>query len=145
MIHLLGGGAYTLAGLRHLLSPALRPRTYRITCDDAHGLDIEAYGLFAANTPTLGGGLVLPVGSDGSDGVMELVAIHTVPRWRLLMAFVCFARGWRLPDGTLTTWSARTVTIACSRNEAFAADGDLVCCGRAFRLAVKPGALRVFV
>jgi len=145
LLHLIGGGAYTLAGLRHLLSPALRPRDYRITCDDGRSLDIEAYGVFAANTPALGGGLVLPVGSDGSDGVMELVAIHAVPRWRLLMAFVCFARGWRLPGGTLTTWSARTATIDCAGDEAFAADGDLLGCGSAFRLEVKPGALRVFV
>jgi diacylglycerol kinase (ATP) len=142
LIHVLGGFAYTLAGLRHLLSPALRSRTYRIT-SHAGGMDLTGYGVFAANMPMLGGGLVLPVGSDGSDGVMEIVGIRGVPRWRLLQAFVCFARGWPLPDGILTTLSAREATLTCASEEPFAADGDLLDRGTTFHLVVRPGALRV--
>lgn len=142
LIHVLGGFAYTLAGLRHLLSPALVSRRYRITSVTGD-MDVSGYGVFAANTPVLGGGLVLPVGSDGSDGVMEIVGIRPVTRARLLMAFVCFARGWRLPDGILTTLSASEVTLSCASEEALAADGDLLARGTTFHLVVRPGALRV--
>lgn len=142
LIHLLGGFAYTLAGLRHLLSPALRSRTYRIA-SPADEMVLTGYGVFAANMPMLGGGLVLPVGSDGSDGIMEIAGIRDVPRWRLLQAFVCFARGWPLPDGILTAMSASEATLTCESEEPFAADGDLLGHGTTFHLVVRPGALRV--
>ena len=142
LIHLLGGAAYTLAGARHLLAPGLVPRTYRLDLPGGPR-SVRALGVFIANTSVVGGGLVLPAESNSADGTVEVVLIRETPRWRLLYAFVCFARGWRIPDGVLEIWPATALTIRCEGVQPFSADGDLMCEDDQFRITVRPGALRV--
>jgi diacylglycerol kinase family enzyme len=144
LLHVLGGASYSLAGMRHLLRFRSVAETYEI--DAGTGVptvSLRAHGAFFANTPVLGGGLVLPVGSDASDGTMEIVMIPEMPRWRLLYAFLCFSQGWPVPAGTLRTVRASRAVVRCEGRRPFAADGDFMGEGSQFTLTVKPCALRV--
>jgi diacylglycerol kinase family enzyme len=147
---LLGGATYRLAGLQHLVLQAGQTRTLRIrhagAAEDippAASRPFTTYGVFVANTRVLGGGLVLPLDADEADGQMEVGIIPRMPRLRLWWAFVCFAQGWRVPDGALEVIRAAAVEIVADHELPFTADGDLLCRDTRFQIRVRPGALRV--
>jgi diacylglycerol kinase (ATP) len=140
----MGGFSYTVAGLRHVLHPGVIAGRYEIR--HAGGVwSVRSPGVFIANTSALGGGLILPLGSDATDGLVEVATIADLPRPRLLAAFARFARGWPLPEGTLTTVRTSRVEIRCEGVRRFSADGDLLGESDRWEVAVVPGALRVFV
>jgi diacylglycerol kinase (ATP) len=140
----MGGFSYTVAGLRHVLHPGVIAERYEIR--HAGGLwSVRSPGVFIANTSALGGGLILPLGSDATDGVVEIAVIADLSRPRLLAAFARFARGWPLPPGTLTTVKASRVEIQCEGVRRFSADGDLLGESDRWDVAVVPAALRVFI
>jgi diacylglycerol kinase (ATP) len=138
-----GDQSYRLVGLAHLLAP-------RDITEDA-GVAVESGGvvrptgavfaIFAANTRILGGGLVLPIDADPSDGLLDVAVVPRMPRLKLLWAFLCFARGRPVPEGTLAVYRAPRVVIRCSRSLPFSADGDLMCRDTRFDIEVLPGAL----
>jgi diacylglycerol kinase (ATP) len=144
LMYVLGGLSYSLAGLRHVLRPGPVAERYEIV-HPGGTLSMRAHGVFVANTPMLGGGLVLPIGADATDGLMEIALITEMPRWRLLAAFARFARGWPLPPGTLQSFKAARAEIRCEGTRRFSADGDQLGESDRYVLSVMPGALRVFV
>jgi diacylglycerol kinase family enzyme len=164
LLHVLGGAAYSLAGLRHLLHTHVAVARYTIDAScrvarsphpangvcsasriqDPAPLSLRAHGMFVVNTRVLGGGLVLPLESDDADGSMEIAAIPEMPRGRLLWAFACFARGWRLPVGVLHVIRTPHAAVTCEAAEPFAADGDLMCEADRFDVRVLPRQLTVF-
>ena len=140
---LFGDWSYRIVGLAHLLAP-------RDLAEDASVVDGSGrllhrtgpvFAIFAANTGVLGGGLVLPIDADPSDGLVDLAIVPRMPRMKLLRAFLCFARGRPVPDGTLSIHRAARAVIDCARAVPFSADGDLMCRGTRFELDVLPGAL----
>jgi len=140
---LFGDWSYRIVGLAHLLAP-------RDLAEDASVVDGSGrllhrtgpvFAIFAANTRVLGGGLVLPIDADPSDGLLDLAIVPRMPRMKLLRAFLCFARGRPVPDGTLSVHRAARAVIDCARAVPFSADGDLMCRGTRFELDVLPGAL----
>jgi diacylglycerol kinase (ATP) len=147
---LLGGATYRLAGLQHLILQGRRTHALRIREGVPGERSLaEAYrqstthGVFVASTRVLGGGLVLPLDADEADGQMEVGIIPQMPRLRLWWAFVCFAQGWRVPDGALEVIRAAAVEIVAEHELPFTADGDLLCRDTRFQIRVRPGALRV--
>ncbi len=140
----MGGFSYTVAGLRYVLHPGAIAERYEIRHPDGTW-SVRSPGVFIANTSALGGGLILPLGSDASDGIVEVAVIADLPRPMLLAAFARFARGWPLPEGTLRTVKASRVEIRCEGPRRFSADGDLLGESDRWDVAVVPGALRVFV
>lgn len=158
LLHVLGESSYKLAGARQLLKRQLTVEPYELATATDHPpssgasagagsgqlrVSMRAYGLFVANTRVLGGGLVLPVESKDDDGRMEIALIPEMSRIRLLWAFTCFARGWRVPRGSLHVIRTSRASIVCGGTRGFAADGDLMCEADRFDLALRPGALRV--
>jgi diacylglycerol kinase (ATP) len=143
VVRALGDRSYRLAGLSRLLAPRAITEEVRVT--DPSGRVLHETGpvhaLFAANTRVLGGGLVLPIDADASDGLLDIALVSRMPRARLLWAFFCFARGRPVPEGTLTVHRAGRVMVSCARDAPFSADGDLMCRGRRFEIDVLPGAL----
>jgi diacylglycerol kinase (ATP) len=138
-----GDWSYRLAGLAHLLAP--RPITEQVSVSGESGEALHAsgpvVGVFAANTRVLGGGLVLPIDADPSDGRLDIAIVPRMPRPQLLWAFLCFARGRPVPPGTLVVHRAGRAVIACARSVPFSADGDLMCRGTRFEVEILPGAL----
>lgn len=141
----LGDWSYRLVGLAHLLAP--RALTERVSVSTASGELLHASGdvfaVFAANTRVLGGGLVLPITADPSDGQIEIAIVPRMPREKLLWAFLCFTRGRPVPDGVLSVHRAAGAVIACARKVPFSADGDLMCRDARFEIVVLPGALQL--
>lgn len=147
---LLGGATYRLAGLQHLALQGGRTRTLRIRegatgegDPSAEPRQFVTHGVFVASARVLGGGLVLPLDADEADGRIEVGIIPRMPRLRLWWAFVCFAQGWRVPDGALDVIRAAAVEIVAEHELPFTADGDLLCRDTRFHIRVRPGALRV--
>jgi diacylglycerol kinase (ATP) len=145
LMRLFGDSSYRLVGLAHLLAP--RRITEDVSVSGQSGETIHSgapvYAVFAANTRVLGGGLVLPIGADPSDGLLDIAVVPRMPRLKLLRAFLCFARGRPVPEGTLTTWRGSRAVIDCGRSLSFSADGDLVCRGTRFEIDILPGALHL--
>jgi diacylglycerol kinase (ATP) len=143
MMRLFGDWSYRLVGLAHLLAP--RGITERASVTGGSGEVMCAAGpvfaIFAANTRVLGGGLVLPVQADPSDGQLDVAVVPRMSRARLLWAFLCFTRGRPVPEGTLTVHRATHLVIDCAREVPFSADGDLMCRGTRFEIGVLPKAL----
>jgi diacylglycerol kinase (ATP) len=145
LMRLLGESSHRIVGLGHLLTPGTI--TERVA---AHGESGEAlfppgpvYSVFVANTRVLGGGLVLPIDSDPSDGLMEIAIVPRTSRLRVLWAFACFAHGWHVPAGTLHVSRVARASITCSRAVPFAADGDLMCRAEHFDVSALHHALRL--
>jgi diacylglycerol kinase (ATP) len=140
----LGGWTYRLAGLRQLLRPGDLSTSLAVAVgDDAPSGPRDLYALFVTNTTRLGGGLRLPVDARPDDGLLEVCVVPRIPRLRLLWAFLCFAQGWRIPDGVLEISRGTTAQITSGRPVAFSADGELVHTDRCFALTVHRHALRV--
>ena len=145
LMRLCGEWSYRVVGFGHLLNPGRI--TERVTITGGSGEVLcppgESHAVFIANTPILGGGLVLPVDADPSDGLIEIAIAPRMPRLRLLWAFVCFAHGWRVPEGTLQVFRVARAAIACERTVPFSADGDLICSADRFEISVLRRALRL--
>lgn len=138
-----GDWSYRVAGLAHLLAPHGIADVARVS--GASGELLRAEGavsaIFAANTKILGGGLVLPIDADASDGLLDIAVVAHMPRPRLLWAFLCFTRGRPVPSGTLSVYRTPRAVVDCAREVPFSADGDLMCRGTRFEIDVLPGAL----
>jgi diacylglycerol kinase (ATP) len=147
LVRLLGDGAYRVSALGHLLKPAALTEHISIVGESGEilGPPEPVHALFVTNTRVLGGGLVLPVDADPSDGVAEIAVVPRMTRLRLLWAFACFAQGRPVPPGTLRVWRAAGATISCARALRFSADGDLMCESDRFEVEVLPGALTLIV
>jgi diacylglycerol kinase (ATP) len=143
IVRRLGDWSYRAVGAWHLMKPGDITENISVTAGSGEVLlpPGPVHEVFVANTRILGGGLVLPIGADASDGVMEIAAVARLPRPRLLYAFACFAAGRPLPPGVLQVWRATRATITSARDVRFSADGDLMCEGRRFDVSVLPGAL----
>ncbi|MFO7691690.1 MAG: diacylglycerol kinase family protein [Vicinamibacterales bacterium] len=142
-VRLFGDWSYRLAGLAHLLAP--RRISEEASVRGGSGERLHAAGpvfaIFLANTGVLGGGLVLPIDADASDGLLDIAVVARMPRLKLLWAFFCFTRGRPVPRGTLSLYRTPRAVIGCAREVPFSADGDLVCRGTRFEVEVMPGAL----
>jgi diacylglycerol kinase (ATP) len=142
-MRLFGDWSYRLVGLAHLLEP--RGITERASVAGRSGEVVHpagpVYAIFAANTRVLGGGLVLPIDADDSDGLLDVAIVPRMSRAKLLWAFLCFTRGRPVPEGTLTVHRVSRFVIDCARDVPFSADGDLMCRGTRFEIDVLPRAL----
>jgi len=145
LMRLRGDWSYRVVGFGHLLNPGGITERVAITGGSGEALwpSGAAHAVFIANTRILGGGLVLPIGADPSDGLIEIAIVPRMPRLRLLWAFVCFAHGWRVPAGTLQVCRVASAAIVCERTVPFSADGDLICSADRFEISVLRRALRL--
>jgi diacylglycerol kinase (ATP) len=142
-VRLFGDWSYRLVGLAHLLAPGDITETVRVAGPSGAELRSAApvFAVFVANTRVLGGGLVLPIDADDSDGLLEVALVPRMARVKLLWAFLCFTRGRPVPEGTLSIHRAGRAVISCAREVPFSADGDLLCRDTTFEVENIPGAL----
>jgi diacylglycerol kinase (ATP) len=143
VMRVFGDWSYRLVGLAHLLAPRDITEDVSVTVESggAPHPGGAVIAIFAANTKILGGGLVLPIDADPSDGLLDVAVVPRMPRLKLLWAFLCFARGRPVPEGTVSVCRAQRVVIRCARDVPFSADGDLMCRDATFDIEVLPGAL----
>lgn len=145
---LLGGGVYRVSATAELLARRQLDEEMHLTYREAatgaqRELEVRASALFVANRRTLGGGLVLPVDTNASDGVLEICVVPARGRLSLMLNFARLSAGRRIPPGVLQVIRATEVIIETPRDDAFVADGELLATGRRFEVRVIPGALNV--
>ena len=144
----LGGNVYRISATAALLAPwtiddALRITYYDADSGESRSLETRASALFVANHRTLGGGLVLPVQADPTDGALEISYVPARARHSLMLNFARLSAGLAIPPGVLETIRATEATIETAREDAFVADGELLAAGRRFTVRVLPRALRI--
>lgn len=146
----LGGNVYRISATAALLAPRAVDDRLRITYRHAAGgnssvLETRASALFVANHHTLGGGLVLPVATDPTDGALEICYVPSRSRQSLMLNFARLSAGLAIPRGVIETIRATEATIETGREDAFVADGECLATGRRFDVRVLPRALRIVV
>lgn len=140
----LGGWTYRIAGLAQLLRPRVAVVSLAISTDGGPpSQPRDAHAAFVTNGSRLGGGLRLPVAARLDDGRFEVGVVPRMSRIRLMWAFLCFAQGWRLPDGVLLVVRGSAAHITSDEPVTFCADGETVCAGCRFTLTAHRHALRV--
>jgi diacylglycerol kinase family enzyme len=144
----LGGHVYRLSATAALLAPWPIDDSLRIAYRDAvsgerHAFETRASALFVTNHHTLGGGLVLPVRGNASDGAFEITYVPSRARHSLMLNFARLSAGLPIPPGVLVTIPATEATIETGREDAFVADGELLAQGRRFEARVLSRALRI--
>lgn len=105
--------------------------------------DVRVHALFVVNHRLCGGGLSLPTGSDGTDGIFELGLVHAGSRAALIGNFSRLASGAPIDPAA---FEVIPVTAAVIRGEtplAFAADGELLVTARELRVNIRASALAV--
>jgi diacylglycerol kinase (ATP) len=147
---LLGSAVYRVSAAAALLEPRPLDDVMHIAYRDAdraecRTVNVNASALFVANHRTLGGGLVLPIDTDGSDGLLEVCIVPSRSRVSLMLNFARLSAGRGIPAGVLQVVRACEVAIETRREENFVADGELLASGRRFEIRVARGALRVVV
>jgi diacylglycerol kinase (ATP) len=146
---LAGSAIYKLTATAALLAHGGETRALALSYLTPQGVrrdeTLHVHGLFVANQRFLGGGLALPSGSVGDDGVVELCLVPRTSRARLLDAFTRLSLGVRVPPDVLRVIPAREAHLALDAPDALLGDGDSLATGRIFHLRVRPAALRVLV
>jgi diacylglycerol kinase (ATP) len=146
--NLLGGGIYRVSATAALIDPGSIDEEIRIayrepSSDTWRERETRVSALFVTNHRTLGGGMVLPVDADASDGVLEICLVPSRPRLSLMLNFARLSAGRQIPEGVLVPVRATEMTIETGRADAFVADGELLARGSRFDVRVLPRALRV--
>lgn len=105
--------------------------------------DVRAHALFVVNHRMCGGGLSLPTGSDGADGVLELGIVHAGSRVALAANFSRLAAGAPVPASAFEVVPATEAVITAAGPLPFAADGELLDTAAVLSVTMHPRALRI--
>ena len=144
---LLGSAVYQLAAGATIALGRGLVDTLRVSYRDPDGTwrerEIRAHALFAVNHPMCGGGLTLPTGSLGTDGVFELGIVHAGGRIALARNFSRLAARAAVPPAAFEVLRATAVTVHADAPVSFAADGELLARTRALTVTMRAGALPI--
>lgn len=121
-----------------------RPASFTLELDGGEPRTFRGYSVAAANSRYYGGGMMIAPGASLTDGQLEIVLIHDVPRWRYLLLAPTVFRGAHVNQPTVEVIRATTARISASRPFTIYADGDPVA-ELPVTVGVKPRAVRVLV
>ena len=121
-----------------------RPASFVVTVDDDPPRTISGYTVAAANSGLYGGGMRLAPDARLDDGLLEIVIVSEMPRWRFLALLPRVFSGSHVNLPEVQVIRGRRVRIEASRPFALYADGDPVAELPA-EVEVLPGAVRTIV
>jgi diacylglycerol kinase (ATP) len=141
-----GAGIYKLAASAALLGHA--SGIVRVTWRDLDAraertMELDVHGVFITNHATCGGGLVIPTGSIGDDGILEIALVPRSSRARLLGNFTRLSLGRPLGNGAIVVLRTDRAILETGNDESFVADGELLATGRRFVLAAEPRTIAI--
>ena len=144
---LLGGMVYKLSATATLLwGPDLVQRI-AIRFRDPSGAWCEwaggAHALFVVNHRLCGGGLAIPTGSNGRDGIFELGIVTAGSRASLIANFSRLSARRPIGEHAFVVRQATEAIVSVATETPFAADGEILDAAREIVLRIRPGALRV--
>lgn len=133
---------YAYGMLRALAS--WRPANFTLELDGGEPRTFRGYSVAAANSRFYGGGMMIAPNASLTDGQLEMILIHEVPRWRYLLLAPTVFRGAHVKQPNVEVLRAARARISASRPFTIYADGDPV--GQLpVTVGVKPEAVRVLV
>jgi len=135
--------AYLRSALRELWHA--RPHRYSLESDDRPAEEVDTMNLLITNGRYSGSGMLSSPHADPTDGVLDVVMVGRVGRFRLLTGLRRFRAGTHLTLPEVRSWKVRSLAVRSEDSmELVEADGDIVGHLPA-RYDVVPGALRVMV
>ncbi|MET8150448.1 diacylglycerol/lipid kinase family protein [Actinoplanes sp. NPDC049668] len=131
--------AYQLAALA--VAVRWRPVGYTLTVD-GETVRLSGHTVVVANAPWYGGGLRVAPNARLDDGLLDLVIVGALPRYRMVSVLAALRRGAHVGLPGIETRRVRQVTVAADRPLPVYADGEPL--GRApVTVRVRPSALRL--
>jgi diacylglycerol kinase family enzyme len=148
LLSLLGSLIYPLACLAVILFSRRLGARYNVRYTDArtgheHEVDLDGYGLLAANCKRVGSSFTLAPVSEMDDGAFELIMFPRTSRLRLLRAVLAAQRGklFELPEMEwIQVSSARVVS---DTEVQFFGDGEILGSGTKFDIDLAPTPVRL--
>ena len=135
----LGPPVYLYATIR--VTAGWKPVRWRLTIDGER-LAFAGYSVAVANSGVFGGGMYLAPDARLDDGLLDVVWIEDIPRWRYLRGLPRVFKGTHIGQPGIHLRRAREVSFEADRAFAAYADGDPIADLPA-TVRVEPGALRV--
>lgn len=121
----------------------LRPMEFTVSVDGSEPAAATATLVAVGNTESYGGGMPLCVGAKADDGLLDLVQVAPLSRFRLLRLFPLLLRGTHLTRREVTHRRARTVTVSAPGLVVYA-DGERIG-EHECTIGIRAGALTVLV
>lgn len=138
-----GNLVYTYGALRALVS--WRPARFELTLDGDRSHVVTGYSVGAANSKAYGGGMYAAPGAEMDDGLLDIVTLAEMPKWRFLVSLMPKVfKGTHVNEPEVTVLRAAEVTISADRPFTMYADGDPIA-ELPVLVRVLPGAVRVLL
>ncbi|VVC77188.1 Diacylglycerol kinase [Aquicella siphonis] len=141
-IHFINGPAvYLIAGLCVL--PRWKPMQFEVNID-GHEFVHHGHSIAVANSQYYGGGMKLAPNASVMDGMLDVVLIGMVSRFRLLLNLPRLYKGTHILEEGVKIIRGRHIRIRTLNESQIFADGDALGYSPA-NISVRPGALRVLL
>lgn len=139
----LGGLVYAYGALRALL--AWRPACFEIELrPSGERFSFSGYSIAAANSRAYGGGMLAAPDAMLDDGLLEIVVIEEVGRWRFLANLPRVFKGTHVELPSVRVLRAAEVEVSSDRPFEMYADGDPIG-ALPLRVSARRGAVRMLV
>jgi YegS/Rv2252/BmrU family lipid kinase len=122
--HLIKGNlVYAYGAIRALAG--WRPARFELTLHDGTRHEITGYSVGAANSKAYGGGMYAAPDAELDDGLLDVITLADMPRWRFLTSLMPKVfKGTHVDEPEVTVLRTSQVTIAADRPFTLYADGD---------------------
>jgi YegS/Rv2252/BmrU family lipid kinase len=139
----LGGMVYAYGALRALVS--WKPARFEIELlPSGQRHSFSGYSIAAANSRAYGGGMLAAPAAMLDDGLLEIVAIEQVGRWRFLANLPRVFKGTHVELSSVRVFRAAEVVVSSDRPFEMYADGDPIG-ALPVRVSALCGAVRMLV
>lgn len=103
----------------------LRPMEFTVSVDGEPPIQAPGTLVAVGNTESYGGGMPLCIGAEADDGLLDIVQVAPLTRFRLLRLFPLLLRGAHLTRSEVTHRHARSVTVSAPGLVVYA-DGERI-------------------
>jgi YegS/Rv2252/BmrU family lipid kinase len=117
-----GNLVYAYGALRALLG--WKPARFEVTLDGSAPRVLDGYTVAAANSKAYGGGMFLAPDASLEDGLLDVVLVGQVPKFRFLRLLPTVFKGQHVHQPNVEILRAREIEISADRAFAMYADGD---------------------
>ena len=132
---------YAYAALRALA--AWKPARFTLTAD-GEDVEVVGYTIAAANSKAYGGGMFIAPDARLDDGLLDVIAIADVAKWKFLRGLPAVFKGEHVGNAEVSVRRCTELQIAADRPFSVYADGDPITELPA-TIRVLPSALNVIV
>jgi YegS/Rv2252/BmrU family lipid kinase len=138
-----GNLVYAYGAVRALVG--WRPARFELTLASGETHVLTGYSVGAANSKAYGGGMYAAPGAELDDGLLDIVTLAHMPKWRFLTSLMPKVfKGTHVDEPEVTVLRSSEVTIAADRPFTMYADGDPIA-ELPVTVRAVPAAVRVLV